>query len=72
MSEVWEALSAAGLEGVAVERAGIPDTFVEHGSQEVLRSKYGLDAAGLYQRALRALESRYGRAGREKTRTGKD
>lgn len=31
-----------------VIRIGIPDTFVEQGSQKILRSKYGLDADGIY------------------------
>jgi deoxyxylulose-5-phosphate synthase len=26
---------------------GIPDVFVEHGPQALLRAKYGLDAAGI-------------------------
>jgi 1-deoxy-D-xylulose-5-phosphate synthase len=61
-SAVLEVLADEGHTGVIVERVGIPDEFVVHGSQDVLRSKYGLDAAGLYQRALRMLEKKYGRA----------
>jgi 1-deoxy-D-xylulose-5-phosphate synthase len=56
-SAVLEVLAEHGLEGPRVERAGIPDEFVEHGSQDVLRSKYGLDAAGIYQRLLKMLEN---------------
>jgi 1-deoxy-D-xylulose-5-phosphate synthase len=71
-SAVLEHLSSAGIGHPRVERAGIPDQFVEHGSQAVLRSKFGLDAAGLYQRALRALEGKARRAsGQEKTRSRK-
>jgi len=29
---------------------GIPDVFVEHGSQKILRRKYGLDTEGIYSR----------------------
>jgi 1-deoxy-D-xylulose-5-phosphate synthase len=69
-SAVLEFLAGQEREGIRVERAGIPDEFVEHGSQEVLRSKYGLDAAGIYQQARRMLEKKHGRAGeRERTRT---
>jgi len=69
-SAVLEYLSEHGPGGVKVERAGIPDEFVEHGSQDVLRSKYGLDAAGLYQRVLRMLGKDDDRtAGRERTRS---
>jgi len=46
-SAVLECLMDAGLSGVTVRRLGIPDAFVEHGSQALLRAKYGLDAAGI-------------------------
>lgn len=46
-SAVLECLSDAGLTGVTLKRLAIPDVFVEHGSQGVLRSRYGLDSAGI-------------------------
>ena len=55
-SAVLELLADRDLFGVAVKRLGIPDTFVEHGSQDILRQKYGLDAAGILQGALTLLE----------------
>ena len=55
-SAVLELLADRGLFGVPVKRLGIPDTFVEHGSQDLLRQKYGLDAAGILQGALEILE----------------
>jgi 1-deoxy-D-xylulose-5-phosphate synthase len=55
-SAVLELLTDRGLFGVAVKRLGIPDTFVEHGSQGVLRQKYGLDAPGILKGALEILE----------------
>lgn len=58
-SAVLEHLAEQGPAGVRVERVGIPDEFVEHGTQEVLRNKYGLDADGLAQRMRRMLEMRY-------------
>jgi len=45
-SAVLEALSDAGL-AIPVVRIGLPDHFVEQGSQEELRGRYGLDAAGI-------------------------
>jgi 1-deoxy-D-xylulose-5-phosphate synthase len=55
-SAVLELLADQGLFGVAVKRLGIPDTFVEHGSQEILRQKFGLDAEGILKGALEFLE----------------
>jgi len=37
---------------VRVRRIGIPDVFIEHGHQNDLRKKYGLDEEGIYQAAL--------------------
>ncbi len=54
-SAVLELLSDRGL-AVAVKRLGIPDIFVEHGAPAILRQKYGLDADGILQGALTALE----------------
>jgi 1-deoxy-D-xylulose-5-phosphate synthase len=55
-SAVLELLADQGLFGVAVKRLGIPDTFVEHGSQDILRQKFGLDAPGILQGAMELLE----------------
>jgi len=55
-SAVLEAFNDAGLTSVAVERIGLPDAFVEHGPQTLLRSIYGLDAAGIARAALRFLQ----------------
>jgi len=41
-SAVIEFLSAQGLGGLQIYQFGIPDTFVEHGSPELLRARYGL------------------------------
>jgi 1-deoxy-D-xylulose-5-phosphate synthase len=48
-SAVLECLNRAGLADVSLRRIGIDDEFVEHGSQTILRKKYGLDEEGLYQ-----------------------
>ena len=55
-SAVLELLSDRGLFGVTLKRLGIPDIFVEHGSQDVLRKKYELDAVGILKNALALLE----------------
>jgi 1-deoxy-D-xylulose-5-phosphate synthase len=55
-SAVLEALNDAGIQHVALERIGIPDTFVEHGPQSLLRAKYGLDADAIAKAALHLLQ----------------
>lgn len=50
-SAVLEALNEAGISGFQLERIGIPDTFVEHGPQAFLRTKYGIDAAAIVETA---------------------
>ncbi len=50
-SAVLEALNDAGMTGFQLERIGIPDTFIEHGPQNLLRSKYGIDAAAIVETA---------------------
>ena len=54
-SAVLELLADRDLFGVTVKRLGIPDLFVEHGTQGVLRKKYDLDAAGILKHALTIL-----------------
>lgn len=46
-SAVLELLADEGILGLKVKRIGIPDRFIEHGSQEQLRRDLGLDAAGI-------------------------
>ncbi|MGD8270262.1 MAG: transketolase C-terminal domain-containing protein, partial [Desulfobacterales bacterium] len=50
-SAVLECLSDLGISGCTFRRIGIPDTFVEHGSQKLLRSKYGIDAPTIVKAA---------------------
>lgn len=54
-SAVSEALNAHGVL-LAVLQLGLPDEFIDHGDQNLLRSKAGLDAAGI--RA--SIEHRFG------------
>jgi 1-deoxy-D-xylulose-5-phosphate synthase len=55
-SAVLELLADRGLFGITVKRLGIPDVFVEHGTQDVLRHKYGLDATGILTGARNILK----------------
>jgi len=55
-SAVLECLHDAGLTGFHLKRIGIPDTFVEHGTQKHLRSKYGIDAANIVKVAEQLLK----------------
>jgi 1-deoxy-D-xylulose-5-phosphate synthase len=46
-SAVLEVLNHRQMQNVRVCCLGIPDTFVEHGTQKMLRAKYGIDAEGI-------------------------
>jgi 1-deoxy-D-xylulose-5-phosphate synthase len=51
-SAVLEALNDASIGCRPIHRIGIPDLFVEHGPQAILRSRFRLDAAGIVEAAL--------------------
>jgi 1-deoxy-D-xylulose-5-phosphate synthase len=53
-SAVLEFLNREGMGGVAVSCLGIPDEYVEQGTQQELRAQYGLDEEGI-ARAARVL-----------------
>jgi 1-deoxy-D-xylulose-5-phosphate synthase len=57
-SAVLELLEEKGITGVAVKRLGIPDAFVEQGSPDALRHKYGIDAEGILRAAEELLQVR--------------
>lgn len=48
-SAVLELLQERGLFSIKVKRLGIPDLFLEHGSQSLLRAKYGIDENGIFE-----------------------
>jgi 1-deoxy-D-xylulose-5-phosphate synthase len=54
-SAVLEELNDADISGFQLQRIGIPDTFVEHGPQKLLRSRYGIDAEAIVATARRLL-----------------
>jgi 1-deoxy-D-xylulose-5-phosphate synthase len=51
-SAVLEYLSAAGRNKGNIACIALPDSFIEHGSQEILRNKFQLDAEGIADRVL--------------------
>ncbi len=57
-SAVLELFEEKGLTGIQVKRLGVPDNFVEHGSQAYLRHKYGIDTEGIVKAAKAFLEVR--------------
>ena len=48
-----------------VFRMGIPDVFVEHGSQQILRSKYGIDAEGIFNNVKKIIRDGQKDSGQE-------
>ncbi|MES0445123.1 MAG: 1-deoxy-D-xylulose-5-phosphate synthase [Desulfobacterales bacterium] len=54
-SAVLECLSEQRITGFLLECIGIPDTFVEHGPQNLLKTKYGIDAPAIVNAAKRLL-----------------
>jgi len=57
-SRVLALLQESGLYDIRVKNIGIPDEFVEHGTQAILRSKYGLDAEGIIRQVLELFPDR--------------
>ncbi|MBI2355478.1 MAG: 1-deoxy-D-xylulose-5-phosphate synthase [Deltaproteobacteria bacterium] len=51
-SAVLELFFDNGLQDVKVKRLGIPDRYIEHGSQAQLRSDLGIDAEGIAAAAM--------------------
>ena len=50
---VMRLLQESGISDVQAVNIGIPDKFIEHGTQAILRAKYGLDAEGIVKRTLK-------------------
>ncbi len=51
-SSIASLLQNAGHTDVQIKNIGLPDSFVEHGTQAGLRAKYGLDAEGIAREVL--------------------
>ena len=62
-SAVLEMLELKGSTNIAVKRVGVPDQFVEHGTADLVRKQFGLDADGIESTArefiLETKDSRY-------------
>lgn len=50
-SAILELLEERGLFSIRIKRLGIPDIFIEHGPQSILREKYGIDEKGIFKAA---------------------
>ncbi|MGQ9509205.1 MAG: 1-deoxy-D-xylulose-5-phosphate synthase [Thermodesulfobacteriota bacterium] len=57
-SAVLELFQERNLKEVQVKRLGIPDHFVEHGSQSILREKYRIDEKGIFEELRGMLEEK--------------
>ena len=55
-SAVLELFQEKGIFSIQVKRLGIPDTFVEHGPQTLLREKYGIDEKGIFKGVMKMFE----------------
>ena len=55
---VLELFNERGLSGLEVKCLGFPDTFIEHGPQNLLRAKYGIDADGIFDAAMNLMEKK--------------
>ena len=44
------------LNGQRIKRLGLPDAFVEHGTQAQLRHRQGLDDEGIYEALKKLVE----------------
>ena len=55
-SAVLELFQERGIFSIQVKRLGIPDTFVEHGPQTLLREKYGIDEKGIFKGVMKMFE----------------
>ncbi len=56
-SAVLECLNDHNIVNVRVARIGVPDEFVEHGPQDVLRDKYGISPQGIVRTCMDLLRS---------------
>jgi 1-deoxy-D-xylulose-5-phosphate synthase len=56
-SALMERAQQLGLENVEFHRIGIPDEYVHHGAQEILRAQYDLHAEGIARRVREFVSS---------------
>lgn len=56
-SAVLESLNDIGLYGSKIKRLGIPDIFIDHGPQDLLRAKYKINSDAIVNSALKLMDS---------------
>ncbi|MBU1052356.1 MAG: 1-deoxy-D-xylulose-5-phosphate synthase [Proteobacteria bacterium] len=56
-SAVLESLNDIGLYNFKIKRLGIPDIFVDHGPQDLLRAKYKINSDAIVNAALKLIDS---------------
>ena len=56
---VNDVVRQADLSDVIIRNVGLPDIFIEHGGQDFLRSKYGLDAPGIINKVFEIIPSAF-------------
>jgi 1-deoxy-D-xylulose-5-phosphate synthase len=59
-SAVMERCQQLGIHGVNVHAIGIPDEYVHHGAQDVLRAQYDLHAEGIAKRVREFVSASWG------------
>jgi len=57
-SSVDRLLQEAGISDIEINNIGIPDEYVEQGTQDILRAKYSLNAEGIVHQVLGMLPNR--------------
>ncbi|MFP5211859.1 MAG: 1-deoxy-D-xylulose-5-phosphate synthase [Acidobacteriota bacterium] len=60
-SSILEMFQEASFFPGSFKRLGLPDEFIPHGAQSMLRSIYGIDAEGIENAALGLMEKRHGK-----------
>jgi 1-deoxy-D-xylulose-5-phosphate synthase len=71
-SAVLELLQERGFYSIQVKRFGIPDLFVEHGPQALLRAKYGIDENGIFWGAKEMVEETTSKSARPRQHKGSE
>jgi 1-deoxy-D-xylulose-5-phosphate synthase len=56
-SAILESFSDKGLSNLVTKRLGLPDKFIEHGPQDLLREKYGIAKKNIIAEARKLIQS---------------
>jgi 1-deoxy-D-xylulose-5-phosphate synthase len=60
-SAVLEMFQEASYFPIAFKRLGLPDVYIPHGGQKILRNSYGIDAEGIERAALELCKTYHGK-----------